>query len=128
MDNLSIVIVSFIIVVLCITLLNNTSVENFRTTSRPLLKPMKPYKFYKTKWDDIDNLIWFNSWGYTQRPYRYCTHCKNKLSKKCAECTTCGWCKPLGYAGRCEAGNEFGPYYARDCYQWYYGGKSSGLY
>ncbi len=74
------------------------------------------------------NLIWFRDWGYTQRPYRYCDTCAHKTKERCAECTTCGWCKPLGYAGRCEPGNEFGPYLARDCYDWDFGGKSSGLY
>ncbi len=131
MNNLSIAIIVCILVVVCIISSSNISVtEGFRTSASygPLLRPARPYRFYKTKWDNARNLIWFNDWGYTQRPYRACDTCAHKTKKRCADCTTCGWCKPIGYAGRCEPGNEFRPYVARDCHDWDYDGKSIGLY
>ncbi len=129
MNNLSIAILVCILIVLCIISLSNqkTNTEMFRT-SRPLLRPERPYKFYKTKWDDMWNLIWFRDFGYTQRPYRACDTCAHKTRRRCADCTTCGWCTPYRGAGKCEPGNEFGPYLRRDCFDWDYGGKSSGLY
>jgi hypothetical protein len=51
---------------------------------------------------------------------RYCGSCSSNSSLRCASCINCGYCVTKRGYGYCVAGDEQGPYFANDCYDWYY--------
>lgn len=75
--------------------------------------------FTQTKYNNKEG---FNSLGY----YGYrnlCGNCGNLSRLGCYSCSNCGVCvtydnKGLNY--ECLPGNEFGPYFRKDCLDWSY--------
>ena len=59
-----------------------------------------------------------NSEGFT---ILECPNCGQRDQWQCYECSTCGWCiTPEGF-GECVPGDQYGPYFRKDCLYWDYG-------
>lgn len=52
--------------------------------------------------------------------YRHCGSCGFNSTYRCASCVNCGYCVTSSGYGHCVPGDERGPYFASDCYDWFY--------
>jgi len=50
--------------------------------------------------------------------HKYCSTCGNKSIRNCSNCINCGLCtRPDGLI-ECVSGDDYGPYFHRDCYNY----------
>lgn len=63
---------------------------------------------------DIENYIPFYDFK------KYCGGCGYFNRRECSSCTNCGYCTTIDGNGECVPGDNFGPYFRKDCADWEY--------
>ena len=63
--------------------------------------------------DDYNQIEYFNI-----RDMRVCNGCSYRNKYDCKTCTNCGYCIDQYGNGKCVSGDNYGPYFNSDCFDW----------
>jgi len=92
----------FIIICFLIIIFISFNIENFG-------RLIRPHYYYRYK-------------------LKYCADCGHNDRLECNECHNCGYCFPLRGIASCVPGDDYGPLFREDCYQYEYNYPSNFSY